>query len=122
VKALQVYAVDQLGVAKAKKIKVSFLTRDCSFSLRVAISQRIKRELRICAKLKHANILPVYGYTYGFGPFLAIVTPWAENGNLSDYLELKGVVLTFVRRFGIVSTPCISCRPQTDANLSSRIS
>ncbi|KIK40073.1 hypothetical protein CY34DRAFT_807560 [Suillus luteus UH-Slu-Lm8-n1] len=84
VKALQVYAADQLGAAKAKKIK------------------RIKRELTICAKLKHANILPVYGYTHGFGPFLAIVSPWAENGNLSDYLEHEGTALTLVRRFEIL--------------------
>jgi serine/threonine protein kinase len=122
VKALQVYATDQLGPGKAKKIKVSFLTRDCSFSLRVATSQRIKRELRICAKLKHANTLPVYGYTHGFGPFIAIVSPWAENGNLTDYLEREGAALTLVRRFEIVSPPCISCRPQIDGNLSSRIS
>jgi len=84
VKALQVYAADQFGTAKTKKIK------------------RIERELRICANLKHANILPVYGYTYGFGPFLAIVSPWAENGNLSDYLELEGAALTLVKRFRIL--------------------
>ncbi|KAG1756945.1 kinase-like domain-containing protein, partial [Suillus occidentalis] len=84
VKALQVYAADQLGAAKAKKIK------------------RIKRELRICANLKHANILPVYGYTRGFGPFIAIVSPWAENGNLLDYLEFEGAALTLVRRFEIL--------------------
>ncbi|KAG1873590.1 kinase-like protein [Suillus subalutaceus] len=64
--------------------------------------KRIKRELKICAKLKHANILPVYGYTYGFGPFLAIVSPWAENGSLSDYLEPEGVAFTLVRRFRIL--------------------
>jgi serine/threonine protein kinase len=64
--------------------------------------KRIKCELRICANLKHANILPVYGYTYGFGPFLAIVSPWAENGNLSDYLELEGAALTLVKRFRIL--------------------
>jgi serine/threonine protein kinase len=63
--------------------------------------KRIKCELRICANLKHANILPVYGYTYGFGPFLAIVSPWAENGNLSDYLELEGAALTLVKSSGI---------------------
>ncbi|KAG1763577.1 kinase-like protein, partial [Suillus placidus] len=60
---------------------------------------RIKRELRICAKLKHANVLPVYGYTDGFGPFIAIVSPWAEKGNLTAYLERDGVALTLVRRF-----------------------
>ncbi|KAG1763571.1 kinase-like domain-containing protein [Suillus placidus] len=84
VKALQVYATDQLGAAKTKNIK------------------RIRHELRICAGLKHANILPIYGYTYGFGPFIAIVSPWAENGNLSDYLELEGVGLTRVRRFRLL--------------------
>ncbi|KAG1734996.1 kinase-like protein [Suillus lakei] len=81
VKALQVYAADQLGAAKTKKIK------------------RILRELRICAKLKHPNILPVYGYTYGFGPFIAMVSPWAENGNLTAYLEREGAILTLLRRF-----------------------
>jgi hypothetical protein len=31
VKALQIYAADQLGAAKMKKMKVSFLTQDCGF-------------------------------------------------------------------------------------------
>ncbi|KAG2742684.1 kinase-like protein [Suillus brevipes Sb2] len=84
VKALQVYESDQLGEAKMKKIN------------------RIKREFKICAKLKHKNILPVYGYTHNFGPFIAIVSPWAEKGNLSDYLDLEGTALTFVRRFKIL--------------------
>ncbi|KAG1891986.1 kinase-like domain-containing protein [Suillus subluteus] len=57
------------------------------------------RELKICAKLKHANVLPIYGYTAGFGPFVAIVSPWAENGNLTAYLEREGAALTLVRRF-----------------------
>ncbi|KAG2036658.1 kinase-like domain-containing protein [Suillus americanus] len=84
VKALQVYTDDQLGAAKAKKMK------------------RIKRELRICANLNHLNILPVFGYTYGFGPFIAIVSPWAENGNLTVYLEREGATLTLVRRFQLL--------------------
>ncbi|KAG1870956.1 kinase-like domain-containing protein [Suillus tomentosus] len=84
VKALQVYADDQLQAAKRKKIK------------------RIMRELRICANLNHANILRIYGYTYGFGPFPAIVSPWAENGNLTIYLEREGAALTLVRRFQLL--------------------
>jgi serine/threonine protein kinase len=84
VKALQVYVDDQLGAAKMKKIK------------------RIKRELVICANLNHPNILPVFGYTYGFGPFIAIVSPWAENGNLTVYLESDGAALTLVRRFQLL--------------------
>ncbi|KAG2073653.1 kinase-like protein [Suillus decipiens] len=84
VKSLQVYADDQLGPAKAKKIR------------------RIERELSICANLEHPNILPVFGYTYGFGPFLAIVSPWAENGNLTVYLERESAALTLVRRFQLL--------------------
>ncbi|KAJ8588144.1 kinase-like protein, partial [Rhizopogon salebrosus TDB-379] len=66
-------------------------------------TQRIQRELRTCARLKHPNILPVYGYTFGFGPFMAIVSPWAENGNLIDYMEREDTAtLTVVRRFQIL--------------------
>ncbi|KAG0703871.1 kinase-like domain-containing protein [Suillus ampliporus] len=83
-KALQVYAADQLSPAKKKKIK------------------RIQHELRICASLKHKNILPVFGYTSGFGPFLALVSPWAKNGNLTTYLDREGATLTLVRRFQIL--------------------
>ncbi|KAJ8591267.1 kinase-like protein [Rhizopogon salebrosus TDB-379] len=64
--------------------------------------KRIRRELGICVRLDHPNILPVYGYTYGFGLFMAIVTPWAENGNLTTYLEHNDANLTLIRRFQIL--------------------
>ncbi|KAG2148894.1 kinase-like protein [Suillus clintonianus] len=70
--------------------------------LEVAIVQRIRHELRTCARLKHANILPVYGYTYGFGTFMAIVSPWAENGNLTTYLENENASISAIRRFQIL--------------------
>ncbi|KAG1748387.1 kinase-like protein [Suillus paluster] len=63
----------------------------------------MQHELKICASLEHTNILPVFGYTTGFGLFIAIVSPWAENGNLSTYLAREGEALTLVRRFQIVS-------------------
>ncbi|KAG1724435.1 kinase-like protein, partial [Suillus paluster] len=64
--------------------------------------QRIRREIRTCARLKHDNILPVYGYTHGFGLFMAMVSPWADNGNLTTYLERQDAHLTMVRRFQIL--------------------
>jgi hypothetical protein len=45
------------------------------------------------------HILPICGYTRGFGLLIAIVSPWAENGNLTVYLERSGAALTFVKRF-----------------------
>jgi serine/threonine protein kinase len=89
----------------------------------IATLQRIRRELRTCARLKHRNILPVYGWTSGFGPFIAIVSPWAENGNLMTYMERSGATLTIVRRFQLVGFSCITCsRGQADGNASSKIS
>ncbi|KAG2156409.1 kinase-like domain-containing protein [Suillus clintonianus] len=67
------------------------------------IWQRIQRELTICANMKHKNILPVYGYTTGFGPFMAIVSLWAENGNLTTYLKCQGKALAVVERFRILN-------------------
>ncbi|KAG2055085.1 hypothetical protein BDR06DRAFT_996297 [Suillus hirtellus] len=73
-----------------------------SLTLQGATSQMIKHELRIRANLKHANISPVLGYTYGFSPFLAIVSPWAENGDLHVYLRREGEALTLVQRFQLL--------------------
>jgi hypothetical protein len=53
--------------------------------------------------VEHVNILPLYGYTYGFGPFPALVSPWAENGTLEVYVERQK--LTMVDKFNIVSLP-----------------
>ncbi|KAG2142804.1 kinase-like domain-containing protein [Suillus bovinus] len=61
------------------------------------------REFRICTNLDHPNILRIYGYTHGFGPFPAIVSLWAENGNLTVYLERQGATLTLVRRFQLLT-------------------
>ncbi|OAX30611.1 kinase-like protein, partial [Rhizopogon vinicolor AM-OR11-026] len=87
VKALLIYASDQLGDSEGMKKKTT----------------RIQREIRTCARLEHRNILPVLGYTYGFGPLMAIVCPWAENGNLTTYLERQDITLAVVRRFQILT-------------------
>ncbi|OAX34915.1 kinase-like protein [Rhizopogon vinicolor AM-OR11-026] len=97
------YTSDQLDEAIEKKTKVSIPSTVGIISYaRCCHVQRIRREFRMCARLKHANILAVYGYTYGFGRFMAIVSPWAENGNLMNYLERMGATITLVRRFQIL--------------------
>ncbi|KAJ8589883.1 kinase-like protein [Rhizopogon salebrosus TDB-379] len=82
VKSFSVYASEVAGTTKKK-------------------SKKIHRELKTCARLEHPNILPVHGYTTGFGPLIAIVSPWAENGNLNVYLEKEGD-LPVIRRFQIL--------------------
>jgi len=91
----------------------------CVIYAKAFYSQRIRRELKICAKLQHENIMPLFGYTYGFGLLMAIVHPWAENGNLTMFLEREGSALRIVRRFKIVSLPGYVCELQTDGDASS---
>ncbi|KAG2360654.1 kinase-like domain-containing protein [Suillus spraguei] len=54
---------------------------------RIKKDKRLRRELIIWKKLIHDNILPLYGVAVGFGPFTAMVSPWAKNGSLTAYLE-----------------------------------
>jgi len=68
----------------------------------VVTLQRIRHEFNICARLNHPNILSLHGFTSGFGPFLAIVSPWADKGNLTNYLEHEDASLSVVRRFRLL--------------------
>jgi hypothetical protein len=111
VKSLQVYASDEGSEGMAKKTGVGTLMKVCVGWAYHYHLQRIRRELKICAKLKHPNILHVHGYTSGFGPFMAIVSLWAEKGNLTTYLEdEKEKNLSLIRRFLLVSFFSIICR------------
>lgn len=78
----------------------------------VATSYRIKRE---------HNLL-VYGHAYGFGPSVAILSPWAEGGDLAAVLKREGAALTLFRRFQTVCSPLHSRRPLTDGKLDLEIS
>ncbi|KAG2141005.1 kinase-like domain-containing protein [Suillus clintonianus] len=91
-----------LHIPNTKKIKVAVKAlRGCMSDAPDVVKKkntRIAHELKICANLSHLNILPVYGVTDGFSPHIAIVSRWAENGNLTAYLGVSGD-LTLVRRF-----------------------
>jgi len=101
------YESDEVGGGIEKKTKVIVFTKLYIDYLQLSfyghLLQRIQRELKICARLNHPNILPIYGYAHGFGRLVALVCLWAENGDLTTYLERKGSTLTHVNRFQIVS-------------------
>ncbi|KAF9241806.1 kinase-like domain-containing protein, partial [Melanogaster broomeanus] len=65
--------------------------------------QAVRHEIDIWAKLKHRNILPLYGVTDHFGPFLALVCPWAENGTLTEYLEKYRTELDLASRLSLLA-------------------
>ncbi|KAF9230220.1 hypothetical protein BU15DRAFT_31013, partial [Melanogaster broomeanus] len=50
-------------------------------------ARKLTREMEIWKRLKHANILPLLGVTFGFGPLPALLCPWMDNGTITTYLE-----------------------------------
>ncbi|KAG1744299.1 hypothetical protein EDB19DRAFT_1827168 [Suillus lakei] len=50
-------------------------------------SKRVRRELKVWERLKHDSILPLWGVANDFGPYPAMVCPWADNGALTGFLE-----------------------------------
>ncbi|KAG2134529.1 kinase-like protein, partial [Suillus clintonianus] len=64
---------------------------------------RLRRELKVWLRLRHDNVVPLYGTVSGFGQFVAMVCPWYDNGSLSGYLESLGETLSSVNRFQLLS-------------------
>lgn len=66
-------------------------------------NRRLRRELKVWSRLRHVNIVPLYGTVSGFGQFVSLVCPWYDNGSLSGYLESHGETLSIIRRFQLLS-------------------
>ncbi|KAI6028135.1 kinase-like domain-containing protein [Pisolithus marmoratus] len=48
---------------------------------------RLRGEVHLWVRLDpHEHVLPLYGTANGFGPLPALVSPWAENGTLTNYV------------------------------------
>ncbi|KZP19477.1 kinase-like protein, partial [Athelia psychrophila] len=60
--------------------------------------QRIRRELCVWQRLKHKNILVLYGITSNFGHCPGFVCPWLENGSISKYLKRRSADLLMTHR------------------------
>lgn len=71
----------------------------------VAIRQkakRVHRELKVWGRLRHDCILPLWGVASNFGPYPAMICPWADNGALTGFLERKQDTLSLENRFSLL--------------------
>lgn len=67
------------------------------------IINRLFREITLWLKLEHhKNIVPLWGVADGFGSIPALVSPWLENGTLTEYLERKHKILSYNRKFALL--------------------
>ncbi|KAG2031162.1 kinase-like domain-containing protein [Suillus americanus] len=49
--------------------------------------KRLRREVAVWIKLRHAHVLALHGTVSGFGPLPALVSDWMDNGALNSYLK-----------------------------------
>ncbi|KIK90982.1 hypothetical protein PAXRUDRAFT_831222 [Paxillus rubicundulus Ve08.2h10] len=66
-------------------------------------NEQLRPALKLRARLKHDNILPLLGIASGFGRFTALVYPWVENGTLTSHLQRNGEQLSFRDRLELLS-------------------
>ncbi|KAG2099883.1 kinase-like domain-containing protein [Suillus discolor] len=75
--------------------------------------KRIRRELKVWGRLKHNSILPLWGVAIDFGPYLAMVCPWADNGTLTGFLERQEDVLTLEDKFTLLTDIALGLQYQS---------
>lgn len=80
-------------------VKEILLKNDVNMS---TIIRRLSREIKLWLKLKHKNIVPLWGVADGFGPLPALVSPWLENGALTGYVQREHKMLSYNRKFALL--------------------
>ena len=64
--------------------------------------QRLSQELDIWTKLRHRNIIPLFGVVYNLGLHASMVSPWMHSGNASKYFETLDTRTTSATRMKVV--------------------
>ncbi|KAI6107323.1 kinase-like domain-containing protein [Pisolithus thermaeus] len=65
--------------------------------------KRFQGEVHLWVRLTpHKHVLPLYGTVNGFGRLPALVSPWAENGTLTNYVGREHRRLSYNRRLKII--------------------
>ncbi|KAJ8597345.1 kinase-like protein [Rhizopogon salebrosus TDB-379] len=65
-------------------------------------SRRFRREASIWARLVHENIVSLFGTTEGFGPSIALVSPWFPHGTLFRLIAQQGIKLSISSRLNLL--------------------
>jgi hypothetical protein len=74
-----------------------------------ACSQRLRREVAVWIRLRHAHVLTLHGTVSGFGQLPALVSKWMHNGALEGYLERTS--LTMEQKLKLVSFIVLNTNP-----------
>ncbi|KAI6028133.1 kinase-like domain-containing protein [Pisolithus marmoratus] len=65
--------------------------------------RRLRREVYVWVELTpHKHVLPLYGTVNGFGHLPALVSPWAENDTLTNYVGSDRRPLSYDKKLTII--------------------
>lgn len=98
---LRLLSNDEEGIRRLNKVRINCCVK-CVATL--SPRQRLSREVHVWKRLKHPNIVPLYGTTSDFGLSFStgMVSPWMHNGDLITFLRKTGFKLSVSDRFQIV--------------------
>jgi serine/threonine protein kinase len=82
-KMVRVYLRSDMSIIK-RVIASSF----ASWGVSNTVWQKFEREIRMWSRLRHPNILDLYG-TCQEGPRYFMVCPWQDNGHVLQYLKIN---------------------------------
>lgn len=77
-------------------------TRFLSVSHRISIPQKYCKDVTICRRVRHENVLNIEGVVPELFEF-CMVSKWMDNGNMLEYVRTKEQV----DRVGLVSSPAL---------------
>ncbi|KAG1901162.1 kinase-like domain-containing protein [Suillus fuscotomentosus] len=83
-----------------KSLKISVASDDSRAKL--TLTQRLLGDFHARRQLHHENLLPLLGFSHGFGLLPAMVSPWIHNSSLTTYLERHFTELTIEQKLRIL--------------------
>ncbi|KAL5514576.1 hypothetical protein ACEPAG_1892 [Sanghuangporus baumii] len=81
---------------EGERVALKVIREFCSNTSEMRLRKRLIREIRAWSSLHHRNVLPLYGFTYGFSPgpgsqLASLVSPWMPNSTARKYLERRSI-------------------------------
>lgn len=61
---------------------------------------RLRREITVWKRLRHANIVPLFGTISSSYPFIGMISPWMQKGNLNTFIKTN--TLAYAHRLQLV--------------------
>lgn len=74
------------GESNGSKVAIKVIRRVYSLE---TMKRKLRREKEVWGSLQRRNIVPLYGYSEGFGSLGALISPWYEKGDVGTFVRTQ---------------------------------